>query len=126
VDSIERFRARMGWTIPWYSSAGGDFNYDFHATNDPAVAPVEYNFMDADELERKGVGFWAHQDGPGFSVFVRDGERVFHTYSTYGRGAEPLLVTYGLLDMTPLGRQRHIGQTPHKDRYDEPAAAHHH
>jgi predicted dithiol-disulfide oxidoreductase (DUF899 family) len=43
---IEPFKARMGWTVPWYSSFGSDFNYDFHATTDEAVAPVEYNYRD--------------------------------------------------------------------------------
>jgi predicted dithiol-disulfide oxidoreductase (DUF899 family) len=43
LPKLEAFRQRMGWTVPWYSSYGSDFNYDFHVTLDPAVAPVEYN-----------------------------------------------------------------------------------
>ncbi|MGH7631665.1 MAG: DUF899 domain-containing protein, partial [Gemmatimonadales bacterium] len=43
---IRPFKTRMGWTVPWYSSYGSDFNYDFHATTDEAVAPVEYNYQD--------------------------------------------------------------------------------
>jgi predicted dithiol-disulfide oxidoreductase (DUF899 family) len=44
LAKIEPFKARMGWTVPWYSSFGSEFNYDFHVTTDEAVAPVEYNY----------------------------------------------------------------------------------
>jgi predicted dithiol-disulfide oxidoreductase (DUF899 family) len=127
--SLATWRARMGWTVPWYSSAGGDFNYDFHVTNDASVAPVEYNYKDAATLEREGLGYAAHGDAQAVSVFVREGGEVFHTYSTYGRGAEVLLSTYHYLDLTPLGRQgRYVNQFPYHDTYGEPAAAagHHH
>ncbi|MEU8269094.1 DUF899 domain-containing protein [Sphaerisporangium sp. NPDC049002] len=126
LASIERFRKRMGWSVPWYSSEGGDFNYDFHASNDEAVAPVEYNYMDKATLEAKGMQFFTQGDGHGLSVFLRDGDRVFHTYSTYGRGPEVLLNTYNYLDLTPLGRQKYVNEFPHHDRYDdgEPAACH--
>jgi predicted dithiol-disulfide oxidoreductase (DUF899 family) len=60
------------------------------------------------------------------SVFLRDGDRVFHTYSTYARGAEPMLGTYNYLDLTPLGRQRHVSEFPHHDRYGEPESQPHH
>ena len=46
LAKIERFKARKGWTFPWYSSYGSDFNYDFHVTLDEAVAPVQYNYRD--------------------------------------------------------------------------------
>jgi predicted dithiol-disulfide oxidoreductase (DUF899 family) len=128
LASIERFRARMGWTLPWYSSYGSDFNYDFHVTNDAAVAPVEYNYKDQATLEREGLGFYnlPGKDGQGVSVFLRDGDQVFHTYSTYGRGADVMLSTYNLLDLTPLGRQRYITEFPHHDRYGEPVDHSHH
>ncbi|MEO3807479.1 DUF899 domain-containing protein [Sphaerisporangium sp. B11E5] len=120
---IERFKGRMGWGVPWYSSHGSDFNYDFHATNDEAVAPVEYNYMDKATLESKGLLFLAadDQDGHGASVFLRDGERVFHTYSTFGRGPETVLTTYNYLDLTPLGRQRYVNEFPYHDTYGEDA-----
>jgi predicted dithiol-disulfide oxidoreductase (DUF899 family) len=126
--SIERFQQRMGWTIPWYSSYDTDFNVDFHVTSDESRGPVEYNYKDKETLEREGIGYWAipGQDGPGMSVFVRDGDRVFHTYSTYARGLELILNTFNFLDLTPSGRQKHIAQFPHHDKYGEPAAAHHH
>jgi predicted dithiol-disulfide oxidoreductase (DUF899 family) len=50
LAKLTAFRQRMGWTVPWYSSSGSDFNYDFHVTIDPGVAPVEYNYRDHDEL----------------------------------------------------------------------------
>src|SRR5215813_11698727 len=53
IASIERFRKRMGWAVPWYSSHGGDFNYDFHVSFDEDVAPLEYDYMDKDTLARK-------------------------------------------------------------------------
>jgi predicted dithiol-disulfide oxidoreductase (DUF899 family) len=123
--SIEQFNRRMGWNLPWYSSFVSDFNYDFHVTSDESVTPVEYNYKDKAALQREGLGHYAAtgQDGPGLSVFLRDGDRVFHTYSTYGRGAEVMLSTYHYLDLTPLGRQRYIDEFPHRDRYDQPAAS---
>ena len=51
---IEPFRQRMGWAVPWYSSFGSDFNYDFHVTLDPAVAPVEYNYRDLGRVSKVG------------------------------------------------------------------------
>ena len=121
LPAIEAFRARMGWVVPWYSSHGSDFNYDFHVSNDEAVAPVEYNYKDAATLERDGLAHFASNEGHGASVFLRDGDDVFHTYSTYGRGLEPLLGTYHYLDLTPLGRQRYINEFRHHDRYGDEA-----
>lgn len=58
LTKIERFKARMGWTIPWYSSFGSDFNYDFHVTLDEAVAPLQYNFLDLTPLGPAGGRAW--------------------------------------------------------------------
>jgi predicted dithiol-disulfide oxidoreductase (DUF899 family) len=108
IASIERFRKRMGWAVPWYSSYGSDFNYDFHATLDAAVAPVLYNYRTQAELVRLDPE-WASEGStemPGFSCFLRDGDAIFHTYSTYARGTEQAGAdTYALLDLTALGRQ---------------------
>ncbi|WP_158889411.1 DUF899 domain-containing protein [Amycolatopsis anabasis] len=96
LPKIERFRERMGWTAPWVSSHGTDFNHDFHVTSDEGEAP-------------------------GLSVFLRDGDTVFHTYSTYARGGEMVLGTYHFLDLTPLGRQEEgtgIIHFRHHDKYD--------
>lgn len=105
LAKIEPFKERMGWTIPWYSSYGSDFNYDFHVTTDEAVAPVEYNYMNAAMLERMHLDDHLEGEQPGISVFLRDGDTVYHTYSTYGRGAEQVGGTNYFLDLTALGRQ---------------------
>ncbi|KAH9222841.1 hypothetical protein DL95DRAFT_518372 [Leptodontidium sp. 2 PMI_412] len=97
IAKIEKFKKRMGWNYPWYSSFGSDFNYDFHVTLDESVAPVEYNY--------KKPSTPAKGERPGMSVFFKESNEVFHTYSTYARGLDFLLPTYGLLDLTPLGRQ---------------------
>lgn len=98
IEKIEDYKARKGWTFPWYSSYGSDFNYDFHATLDPSVAPPEYNFAPAPAPE-------GSMEVPGTSIFLRDGDAVFHTYSSYARGAEQTGGSYYWLDLTPLGRQ---------------------
>jgi predicted dithiol-disulfide oxidoreductase (DUF899 family) len=116
--SIERFRQRMGWPVPWYSSLGTDFNYDFHVSFDEDIAPMEYNYKDGAALERAYPYIRSGTDAPGVSVFLREGDRVFHTYSAYARGVDPLIGTYHYLDLTPMGRQRRVTGFPHHDRYD--------
>jgi predicted dithiol-disulfide oxidoreductase (DUF899 family) len=99
LDEIEGFKRRMGWTFPWVSSYGSDFNYDFwvsFGTEQVAKGEVFYNYetraLESEELS-------------GISVFYKDsGGDVFHTFSAYGRGAEELLGTYMCLDLTPRGR----------------------
>lgn len=106
-EKIARYQARKGWTFPWYSSFGSDFNYDFHVTIDASVAPVLWNFRTLEELEAVGMG-WLGQgssEQPGYSMFLRDGHRVFRTYSMYARGTEMLGGSYYFLDLTALGRQ---------------------
>ena len=105
LEKIEAYRQRMGWRIPWYSSFGGDFNYDFHVTLDEAVAPVEYNYKDKAVLLQKGERYFTDGESHGLSVFLRDGGDIFHTYSAYARGTDLLVGTYNYLDMTALGRQ---------------------
>ena len=53
LEKIEAYKASKGWTFPWYSSYGSDFNYDFHATLDESVAPVEYNFQTIDDQDEQ-------------------------------------------------------------------------
>src|ERR1700682_2291196 len=93
---LTQYKSRMGWQLPFYSSNGSDFNYDFHVSNDEAIAPIEYNYKDKATLQREGLDYVAANgsDGQGISVFVRDGDRVLHTYSTYGVGADVMLSTY--------------------------------
>src|SRR5438309_2699606 len=106
VEKIEKYKAKRGWTHPWYSSFGSDFNYDFHVTIDEAVAPIEYNFRTKDEIDATGFEFpEGSSEQPGHSAFLRIGEDVFHTFSSYARGAEWLGGSYAFLDWTALGRQ---------------------
>jgi predicted dithiol-disulfide oxidoreductase (DUF899 family) len=119
IASIERFRKRMGWAVPWYSSYGSDFNYDFHASFDENIAPLEYNYKDKETLAREAPYIRSGTDGPGVSIFLREGDRVFHTYSAYERGLDILLGTYRWLELTPLGRQRHVTEFPYHDTYDQ-------
>src|SRR5215218_4044585 len=83
IEKIEPYRERMGWTLPWYSLAGNDFNDD------------------------SGV-----RSGFGLSVFLRDGDDFFRTYFTTGRGVEALGSVWTLLDLTPLGRQEEWEDSP--------------
>ena len=105
---LAAYRERMGWEFPWYSSYGSDFNYDFHATLDDRVAPVLQFFRTEDELAETGTP-WTEDmretEMPGISAFLRVGDEVFHTYSTFGRGIEEFHNGYPWLDLTALGRQ---------------------
>jgi predicted dithiol-disulfide oxidoreductase (DUF899 family) len=115
VPTIEAFKRRMGWTFPWVSSASSDFNYDFHVSfhpGDAAAGRAEYNYA---KTERDS-------ESPGASAFIRDDGRIFHTYSTYGRGLDLLIGTYNYLDLTPLGRDEGKLEWPmqwvrHHDKY---------
>ncbi|HEY5792461.1 MAG TPA: DUF899 domain-containing protein, partial [Chthoniobacterales bacterium] len=80
LAKIEPFKKRMGWAEPWFSSFGSDFNRDFGVTTD------------------EGEIF-------GLSVFLRDGDQVFQTYSTNGRGVEYLGSSFSYYDLAPFGRQ---------------------
>jgi predicted dithiol-disulfide oxidoreductase (DUF899 family) len=96
LAKLEDYRRRRGWTFPWYSSYGSEFNYDYGVTLDASVGPPVYNYRPAPDAEG---------EQPGQSCFLRDGERVFHTYSSYARGAEMTGGSYYYLDLTALGRQ---------------------
>jgi predicted dithiol-disulfide oxidoreductase (DUF899 family) len=128
LAKIEPFRQRMGWAVPWHSCFGSDFSYDFHVTLNQAVAPVEYNYRSLAELGPE----WQSWSGEmhGISAFLRRGDRVFHTYSSYARGTDLAVGTYNWLDLTARGRQEDWEQPPgrsnsplmgwlrHHDRYD--------
>jgi predicted dithiol-disulfide oxidoreductase (DUF899 family) len=83
IERIEPYRRRMGWSIPWYSLAGNDFDADCGVT-----------------------------DGFGLSVFIREGDQVFRSYFTSGRGVEALGSVWTFLDLTPLGRQEQWEDSP--------------
>ncbi|MBD1870947.1 DUF899 domain-containing protein [Leptolyngbya sp. FACHB-671] len=112
LPKLEAYKTLKGWTVPWYSSFGSDFNYDFHVTLDENIAPIEYNYRDKAELERRNGSNVMQGESHGLSVFFRIGDDVFHTYSTYGRGVESLTDSYSLLDMTPYGRQEDFEDSP--------------
>jgi predicted dithiol-disulfide oxidoreductase (DUF899 family) len=109
IEKIEDYKARKGWTFPWYSSYASDFNYDFHVTIDDSVVPLEYNFRTADEFRALGQTDFVESEQPfevpGTSFFLRDGDAVYLTNSTYARGAEMTGGSYYWLDLTALGRQ---------------------
>ncbi len=81
------YRKRMGWSLPWFSSAGSSFNHDFHAT----VGDSEHHAL---------------------SVFITDGRDVCHTYQTFNRGVELLGAAFSLLDLVPYGRQESWEDSP--------------
>lgn len=116
LAKIQVFQQRLGWKFRWLSSSGSDFNYDYHVSfgdEDVATRLVEYNYAQRT---------FPMSEAPGLSVFLRDGDTVFHTYSTYERGLDLLINTYNLLDLTPLGRQEEGLQYPmewvrHHDQY---------
>jgi predicted dithiol-disulfide oxidoreductase (DUF899 family) len=103
LEKLERYKAIQGWSLPWVSSFGNDFNYDFHVTLDSSVTPVQYNYRDQENL--KG-------ERHGLSVFFRLDDDIFHTYSTYARGCEGVTNAYSLLDLTPYGRQEDFEDSP--------------
>jgi predicted dithiol-disulfide oxidoreductase (DUF899 family) len=123
LEKILDYKHRKRWAFPWYSSFGSDFNYDFNVTIDASVAPVMYNFRTLSELEEIGAGWLGEgsSEQPGYSMFLRAGDDVFHTYSMYARGAEQLGGSYSFLDLTALGRQEDWEEP--KGRVDDARAA---
>jgi predicted dithiol-disulfide oxidoreductase (DUF899 family) len=118
LAEIEAFKTRMGWSFPWVSSFGSDFNYDFNVSFTPAQianGTAVYNYragpLPLEDLSGLGV-FYKAEDGA-----------IYHTYSTFGRGAEERLGTYVLLDLTPNGRNENgpnhslADWVRHHDRY---------
>ena len=107
------YKALKAWDILWLSSFGSDFNYDFHVTLDPKIAPVEYNFRTQAEMDRaKGHAVKSEGEEHGLSVFFRIDDDVFHSYSAYARGNESITDSYRLLDITPYGRQQDFEDSP--------------
>jgi len=121
LPKLEAFRARMGWTFDWFSSAANDFNFDYAVSFTPdeikSGAKI-YNFATS------GFGV---EEAPGISVFYRDeAANVFHTYSCFARGLDMMNAAYHYLDLTPLGRHEEGLPYPMdwlrlRDRY-QPAA----
>jgi predicted dithiol-disulfide oxidoreductase (DUF899 family) len=128
IAKLQAYKQRMGWSFPWASSAGRDFNYDFNAslTEEQQREGVEYNYRREPSLTESGVGESLTKGGeglvaevaamtgtdvatytrerPGMSAFVLEDGVVYHTYSTYARGVDGLWGMYQWLDRAPKGR----------------------
>lgn len=122
LAKLQAYKQRMGWSFPWASSAGGDFNADFNVSfseEEQRAGSIDYNYrrgghaMDATEVPEPVAQFAATcgtdaatytRDRPGMSAFVRDGGAIYHTYSTYARGLDGLWGAYQWLDRAPRGR----------------------
>jgi predicted dithiol-disulfide oxidoreductase (DUF899 family) len=128
LEKLQAYKGRMGWSFPWVSSAGSDFNFDFGFSRSEeqtrqAISPM----LEAgtppilDHMTRETgtdvVGYLS--EGPGFSAFVMDNGAVYHTYSTTARGLEFLMSYYAILDRAPKGRDE--GDSPQLwiHRHDE-------
>ena len=112
MAKLEAYRKERGWKLPWYSSFGTDFNYDFHVTNDPKVRPPEYNYRTKAENEAHKSPNHLLGEEHGISVFFALDDDVFHTYSAYARGTEALGDARALVDITPYGRQQEFEDSP--------------
>jgi predicted dithiol-disulfide oxidoreductase (DUF899 family) len=119
LEKLQAYKRRMGWRLPWVSSSPGDFNFDlgFSQTEEQsreAVAQIRLPRRSVGEafppiVEQNArstgtdvVGYLT--ESPGFSAFVRDGDEVYHAYSTMWRGLEFLMTYYPILDHAPRGR----------------------
>ncbi len=109
LAKLEEWKRKRGWQVPWYSSEGSDFNYDFGVTIDASRGFDEYNFRTLDEYVSMGQEDMKTSDQPydmpGLSCFIQVDGRVFHTYSQFARGLESTGGSYYFLDLTALGRQ---------------------
>ena len=123
LAKLQAYKQRMGWSFPWASSFGSDFNYDFqvaHTKEEWQSGFVEYNFREMDvrppeaEEANQALAEWAasvgtdwptyRREGPGVSAFALEDGVVYHTYSAYERGLDALWGMYQWLDRAPLGR----------------------
>lgn len=142
LAKLQAFKRRMGWSFPWASSAGSDFNFDYSVSfseQHEGQDGMDYNYRDGGVSSREneidasasvppegsriagqcGVD-WANyaEEAPGMSAFVlRDGV-IHHTYSTYARGLDVLWNTYQWLDRAPLGRNETGFWFKHHDKYE--------
>jgi predicted dithiol-disulfide oxidoreductase (DUF899 family) len=114
---LAAYKKRMGWTFPWLSSVGSDFNVDYHVSFTPEeleTGRIYYNY----EINPTW-GWSAMSEGPGISVFLKQDGRIYHTYSTYARGLDMLNVAYHYMDLVPKGRDEGDGGASWVRRRDE-------
>jgi predicted dithiol-disulfide oxidoreductase (DUF899 family) len=137
LAKLQTYKRRMGWTFPWASSAGADFNFDFNVSfteEQQRTGDIEYNFargghaMDVTPVPPPVAEFAAmsgtdaatySRERPGVSAFVLEDGVVYHTYSTYARGVDALWGMYQWLDRAPKGRNETGIWWRRHDEYDE-------
>ena len=137
LAKLQAYKQRMGWSFPWASSYGSDFNYDFgvaHTKEEWESGAVEYNFRTVDLRLPEGkenpfvstitssVGTdWPtyRQEGPGMSAFALEDGVVYHTYSAYERGIDVLWGMYQWLDRAPKGRNETGIWFRRRDEYNQ-------
>ncbi len=105
LAQLVEYRNARKWEFEWVSSFGSSFNYDFDVTQDASVKPVEYNYRISDDQTQAG-------EAASTSVFFRIDDEIYHTYQTFARGNEGTSDSYGLLDLTPYGRQEDWEDSP--------------
>jgi len=142
LAKLQAYKRRMGWTFPWASSQGTDFNFDFQAAfteEQQQSGATDYNFRSQDmrpsmEAGKQGplaeiaagVGTnWATyaREAPGMSAFALEDGAVYHTYSAYARGLDALWSMYQWLDRAPKGRNETGVWLRRHDEYEKPAGS---
>ena len=137
LAKLSAYRRRMGWSFPWASSYGSDFNFDFgvaHTKEEweagarrvqlrragPAAAgPAQESSLDAFTQSIVGTDWETYRrEGPGMSAFALEDGTVYHTYSAYSRGMDILWGMYQWLDRAPLGRNEAGIWWRRHDEYD--------
>lgn len=99
IAQLQAYRERMGWNFRWVSSLDNDFNFDYHVSFTPEEQESGESYYNY------GTARFPSEEAPGFSVFYKDPDgRIFHTYSVYSRGLDPLNSAYQYLDLVPKGR----------------------
>ena len=137
LATLQAFKRRMGWTFPWASSNGGNFNFDFKVSfteEQQREGGVEYNYergghaMDVSPIPEPvaqladtcGTDAATYvRDRPGMSAFVLEDGVVYHTYSTYARGVDVIWGMYPWLDRAPKGRNEAGIWWRRHDEYDK-------
>ncbi len=121
LDTLNAYRSRMEWSLPWISSGGTDFNRDFSAFTEEDREAGIVNFG----MGRPGGEVVSDQELMALSVFVLEDGVVYHTYTCYDRGTDALNTTWGLLDRTPKGRDQGAGPgwPRRRDEYEDGRAA---
>jgi predicted dithiol-disulfide oxidoreductase (DUF899 family) len=121
LESLNAYKRRMGWSFPWVSSGGTDFNLDFSLfTEEERRSGDGFNFGTP---KRANINF-NDEELMALSVFALEDGAVYHTYSCYDRGTDVLNLTWQLLDRAPKGRGEDFSDWPRKhDEYDDVVAA---